>query len=102
MKSVIVKILFMTCLYTVVFATHAADIAKGSAVYANNCQICHADDGSGVTPDAPDFRFGDSLIKPDKQLFSTISSGVGMMPAFRGVLSEQDILDVIAYLRTLN
>ena len=79
----------------------AADIKEGSRIYASNCEICHAANGQGAVPDAPDFRYGDSLIKPDKQLFNSISSGKGMMPAFRGLLSEQEILDVISYLRTL-
>jgi mono/diheme cytochrome c family protein len=33
-------------------------------------------------------------------LFQAISDGKGGMPAFRGILDEQEILDVIAHLRT--
>jgi cytochrome c6 len=35
-------------------------------------------------------------------LLISIKSGKTAMPAYRGVLSDQDILNVIAYLRTLN
>ena len=79
----------------------AADFNKGREIYATNCQVCHGVDGRGVVADAPNFSFGDDLIKPDIELFNAISSGKGMSPAFRGVLSEQDIFNVISYLRTL-
>lgn len=93
----------LTCLiYTLTTADIlAADVSKGREVYAIYCQVCHGADGKGVVPDAPDFSFGDKLIQMDTVLFNAISSGKGMSPAYRGVLSEQEIFDVISYLRTL-
>lgn len=101
MRHVIAKVLL--CMAPVLNAgpVAAADTGNGGAIYAMNCQICHADDGQGLVADAPNFRHGDNLIKPDMELFNSISSGKGMMPAFRGMLSEQDILDVISYLRNI-
>ena len=78
----------------------AADVKNGSNIYARNCASCHADDGRGSVPNAPNFKFQESLVKPDQQLFKAISVGKGMMPAYRGILTEREILDVIAYLRT--
>ena len=94
--------LLAACLVCVLSTSHglAADINKGREVYATNCQVCHGTNGRGVVPDAPDFSFGDRLIKPDIELFNSISSGKGMSPAYRGVLSEQEIFNVISYLRT--
>lgn len=102
MKSFILST--FVCLITNLCSSYvlAADAGKGGQVYAANCEVCHANNGQGVVADTPDFRFGDNLIKPDVQLFNSISSGKGMMPAFRGLLSEQDILNVISYLRTLH
>ena len=74
----------------------AADINKGRETYKINWQICHGADGSGVVADAPNFSFGDKLIKSDIELFKSINSGKGMSPAFRGVLSEQEIFNVIS------
>ena len=93
----------LVCLAFILNTTYviAADINKGREVYAINCQVCHGTDGRGVVPDAPDFSFGEELIKPDIELFNAISSGKGMNPAFRGILSEQEIFNVISYLRTL-
>ena len=51
---------------------------------------------------APNFSEGEGLINPDSKLLISIQNGKNAMPAYRGVLSDQDILDAIAYLRTLN
>ncbi len=53
-------------------------------------------------PGAPNFAQDEGLMSPDGTLFISIQSGKAAMPAYRGVLSNQDILNVIAYLRTLN
>jgi mono/diheme cytochrome c family protein len=40
--------------------------------------------------------------KKDDELFATIADGKGsVMPAWRGLLTDQDIRDVPAYLRAL-
>ncbi len=101
MKKLHLNSLLWAALLMSVASAATADIREGSQVYAKNCEICHAGDGSGAVPDAPNFRYGDSLIRSDTDLFNSISSGKGMMPAFQGVLSEQEILNVIIYLRTL-
>lgn len=83
---------------------YAADPGKGSVLYATNCATCHGATGVSVMPGAPSFTFGanQSLLQPDLQLLSSIKSGKNAMPAFRGILSDADILDVIAHLRTFN
>ena len=102
MKNVVLKVLI--CLMSILNTglVGAADPDKGNKIYATNCEICHAADGQGVVVGAPNFKIDNNLIKPDTELFNFISSGKGMMPAFRGMLSEQDILDVISHLRNLN
>ena len=102
MKNVVLKVLI--CLMSILNTglVGAADPNNGKEIYALNCQICHAVDGQGTVAGAPNFKIDNNLIKPDIELFKHISSGKGMMPAFRGMLSEQDILDVISHLRNLN
>jgi len=53
-------------------------------------------------PGVPDFSQGDTLLQSDLELLNSIQDGKNMMPAYRGILSNMEILDVIAYLRTLN
>ena len=80
----------------------AASIAKGAQLYATHCKVCHGADGTPVMPGAPNFRRMESLMRPDMQLLPAIKSGKGSMPGYFGVLRDQEILDVIAYLRTLS
>jgi cytochrome c6 len=81
---------------------HAADPGKGGGIYAKQCATCHGTSGISVMPGAPNFARGEKLMQPDAQLLSFIKAGKNAMPAYRGILSDADILDVIAYLRTLN
>lgn len=80
----------------------AADPAKGSELYALHCATCHGVSGVSLMPGAPNFSKNEGLMKPDGELLISIQSGKAAMPAYRGILSAQDTLDVISYLRTLN
>lgn len=82
-------------------ATHGADISKGSQSYALHCVSCHGPAGQGVFPGTPRFNRGERLLQSDLQLLATIRGGKNAMPPFNGVLRDREILDVIAYLRTL-
>lgn len=80
----------------------AASIGRGGQLYATHCKVCHGADGNPVMPGAPNFRRMESLMRPDMQLLPAIKNGKGAMPAYFGILRDQEILDVIAYLRTLS
>lgn len=79
----------------------AADPLAGAKTYNQRCATCHGTRGAPTMPGVPDFSRGQVLMKNDLALIETINVGKGMMPAFQGRLSEQEILDVIAYIRTL-
>jgi cytochrome c6 len=79
----------------------AADSLKGAKIYNERCADCHGSGGKPTMPGVPDFSRNQRLMQNDLVLVKTISVGKGMMPAFQGVLTEQDIFNVIAYLRTL-
>ena len=83
-------------------APHAADMIRGGDLYAAHCVACHGASGVIVMPGTPSFARSEGLLQPDLTLLATIKAGKNVMPAFQGVLSDRDILDVIAYLRTLN
>jgi cytochrome c6 len=89
-------LMFWPCL------SYPADTNKGAEVYNMHCVSCHGISGVSVIPGAPNFAQDEGLMSPDGTLFISIQSGKAAMPAYRGVLSDQDILNVIAYLRTLN
>jgi cytochrome c6 len=80
----------------------AADIRKGGTLYATHCASCHGANGAPVMPSAPNFRRMETLMRPDMQLLTSIRNGKGAMPGYFGVLRDREILDVVAYLRTLS
>lgn len=79
----------------------AADTKRGGEVYNQHCVNCHGQRGVPMMPGVPDFSRGQRLMQSDLDLIKAISRGRGMMPSYQGLLSESDILNVIAYLRTL-
>ena len=85
----------------VVGAVEAANVARGQQLYNMHCAACHGPRGEGVNPEAPKFRMGERLEQPDMVLMQSIKSGKKNMPPFFGILQDPQILDVLAYVRTL-
>lgn len=79
----------------------AADIFKGRQVYATHCAVCHGPNGVSVMPGAPNLARGERMMQPDAGLLASIRGGRNAMPAYAGILTDRDILDVIAFMRTL-
>ncbi len=77
----------------------AQDQVDGATVYATNCSSCHGLDLQGEIGAslAPGSEAGD---KTDAEWGDAIRSGIGTMPAFRG-LSDAEVAAVIAYVRQL-
>lgn len=80
----------------------AADSIKGGRLYANHCARCHGASGISEMPGAPNFARGEAMLRPDMTLLSAIRTGKNAMPAFQGMLTDREIMDVIAHLRTLH
>ncbi len=74
--------------------------AAGEKAYADNCSGCHGTDQAGGRGPA---LFNPALLKgrTDEALHATITNGVtgGEMPSFKGILTDDQIYQVIAYLR---
>jgi cytochrome c6 len=79
----------------------AADVFRGGELYRRHCAQCHGEDGRPVMPTAPDFTRRERLLQPDPVLLQTVRAGKGAMPGYQGLLRDRDLLDVIAFLRTL-
>lgn len=90
---------------SVVSPALAGDPIHGAHVYANRCAPCHGTKGHSSMPGLPDFSWqgmgNNGLMMPDQRLVSRIALGGRGCPSFAGVLSGQDILDVITHLRSL-
>lgn len=78
----------------------AADYFNGKRLYTSYCEGCHGASGQGEIPGTPNFTRGNTLMRPDLQLYVQIRDGKNAMPGFQGVLDENEILDVISYIRS--
>ncbi|MFV8750094.1 c-type cytochrome [Nannocystaceae bacterium ST9] len=72
--------------------TGEVDLANGQAIHEGTCLTCHPANGIDLEEHIPEHT--------DVQLFDVIDLGEGDMPA-QDQLSDQDIHDVIAYLRSI-
>jgi cytochrome c-L len=78
-------------------------IAQGKKLYSDFCESCHLPDGSGrMGPTLiEDYHVHDE-IKTDVGLFEVIFGGAaGAMQPFSKRMTQDEILKVMAYLRTL-
>lgn len=82
----------------------------GQAVYEKQCLRCHGSKLDGKGPDSQDLivrpanlQSHSSRSKTDWELLVTISNGVLFSPmhGFRGKLTDQQMLDVLAYIRSV-
>ncbi|MBB6143532.1 mono/diheme cytochrome c family protein [Silvibacterium bohemicum] len=78
----------------------------GADTYKSKCAMCHGVDGGAGTPagkamKVPPFSSPDLIKAADADLISATKSGKGKMPAYSGKLTDPEIKDVIAYIRTL-
>jgi len=81
-----------------------ANLEEGAVVYTTYCQACHQADGSGLNSMlAANFKEKGRLDKTDDELLASIRDGVtgkvGTMPPWKGTLSDQDSVNVLAHIR---
>jgi mono/diheme cytochrome c family protein len=78
----------------------------GADLYKAKCVLCHGGDGLATTPMAKNMKvlsFKDpAMVKAsDSQFIASTTNGKGKMPAYKGKLTDAQIKDVVAYIRTL-
>lgn len=79
----------------------AGDPLQGAALYTQHCSGCHGGNGIGVIAGTPNFAGNTQLmVKPDFELMGTVMQGKGIMPAFQGKLTEIQVMDILAHVRT--
>jgi cytochrome c6 len=85
-----------------------ADMANAKKVYADKCLKCHGETGKGDGPKADtlekkaaDYTNKKEMAKfTDADLVRITKDGKKPMPGYATKLTDQDIVDVIAYIRT--
>lgn len=84
----------------------ASEQPDGPATFKQRCSMCHGADGKGFaaikTPDFTDPKWQESIT--DKEMIEVIKNGKKgtPMPAFGDKLKEEEILSVVAHIRSLN
>jgi cytochrome c oxidase cbb3-type subunit 3 len=110
------RIMLMSCALLVPsVAAHAADAGHGKALYEVYCTQCHGMTGHGNGLNAPHLsvqprnhtdraemtaRTDDDLFKAIKHGGQAVNKSV-LMPNWDGNMSDDEIHDVVAYLREL-
>jgi len=91
------------------------NFGEGRKLYAAHCSSCHGDTGKGdgiagrALPAKPADHTNGAFMNAlsDKWLLDIISKGGGavgkssFMPAWGGALNEKQILDIVAYIRSI-
>lgn len=91
----------LLCLVTLSYSCVAEDAQlsaqKGAKIYANNCSTCHGDDLKNNSNIAFDLR----RLRADqhKRFVDSVLRGKNAMPPWEGVLDEQQIGWLWAYIR---
>jgi len=94
-----VVLLFATIVLLVTDRIQAADYKNGIKIYAEHCEYCHGPSGEGMGG-MGELRAWDQLMKTDEELFAIVRDGKMVMPGYDGLLTSEEILDVISYMRT--
>ena len=86
-------------------ATSAFTADKTQSLYKSKCQGCHGADGKATTMGkklgARDFQDPAVTSMSDDDLKKITSDGKNKMPAYKGKLTEQQIDDLVKYLKDL-
>jgi mono/diheme cytochrome c family protein len=93
------------------FLPDEASLKIGQQVFAENCAVCHGEQGRGAGPAAaglslkpPDYGTGHLDIHTDGDIFYWIQNGVSQgspMPAFKDKLTDDQIWNAVNYVRRL-
>jgi cytochrome c oxidase cbb3-type subunit 3 len=111
-KTLVAAFILISALTSVTFASVIRDDSKtGQGVYEQQCLRCHGAKLDGNGPDSKDLivrpadlRSQISRSKTDWELLVAISNGVLFSPmhSFRGKLTDQQMLDVLSYIRSVS
>lgn len=78
-----------------------AAMARGEIIYNNTCSVCHQPNGLGLPPTFPALKGSKIATGPVEGHLNRVLNGKPgtAMRAFRDILSDQEIADVITYER---
>jgi len=81
--------------------TQARQWRAGEETYSMFCAGCHGLNGVASFSKSPSFALSQRMEKTDDQLFRSVRDGIGEMPAWGGKISDAELRNTIAFVRTL-
>lgn len=95
----------MTRIGAVVVLALSAGVAMaqaGADTYKSKCAMCHGADGLAATPAGKAMKTPSVKdIKPGDDLIAITKNGKGKMPAYNGKLTDEQIKEVVGYMKSL-
>ena len=108
MKHLLIALALGTLVVTIASSASAQSAADN---YKSKCQMCHGATGNADTPmgkklNIRDFHLPEIQQKSDADLFKVISEGVSnqgrvSMPGYKGKITDDQIQELVAYVREL-
>jgi mono/diheme cytochrome c family protein len=93
-------------------AKNPASASDGAAIYLANCSSCHQADGAGVASAFPPLSGNPIVTGSPVAVITIVKNGLegrvavngqvysGIMPHWKGLLSDEQIAAVVSYVRT--
>ncbi len=76
----------------------SGDAKRGEELYRASCSVCHgAQAGGNIGPRLA----GNPILSNDEAFWKIVYEGRHVMPPLKGVVTEQQMADIRAWLRTL-
>lgn len=79
----------------------AIDLARGQRLYNLHCASCHGITGIPIMPETPNLAMRDGMNQPDVVIMQSLKMGKRNKPPFFGRLNDQELLDILQYVRTM-
>jgi cytochrome c6 len=103
MKSLLMQVVLTSALLGL--GVTAACAEDAAALYKSKCQVCHGPDGKGSAAGqkmgVKDFHSPEVAKESDADLAKITKEGKNKMPKYEGKLTDDQINDLIKYIRTL-
>lgn len=93
-------------------ANNPASASDGGAIYAANCSSCHQSDGQGIAGAFPPLAGNPAVTGNPLAVITIVKNGLegrlvvngqaysGIMPRWEHLLSDEQIADVVSYIRS--
>ena len=99
--STSLRITTTVLLLAAAFPAAAVNLARGQQLYNLHCASCHGITGIPTMPETPNLAMREGMNQPDVVIMQSLKMGKKNKPPFFGRLKDDELLDVVQYVRTM-